>query len=437
MEQGMPPQDLTPAYVCAPLSLLMLWLSLRLRRQQRLLSDLPTSKTQGVFIGLVELAGTAEAEAPLRSYLAEAPCVHYSFQVEEQWSRTVTETYTDQDGKTQPRTRQESGWTDVAHGGDVQDFYLHDDTGVVLIRPEGAKVEPITVFNETVSRSHPLYYAKGPLEAVADSDHRRRFTERAIPLHAPLYVVGQARERRDVVAPEIAWDRNAPLFLISTRSEKSVQRGKAGWSWAWWVLGLLLAGGAGFVLLALHPAALVAAIGAYLLLWAGTWVWMVFNSLIGLRARVRAAWSLVDVELKRRHDLIPPLVSIVSAMSGHETSVQTAVAALRAQLAATPPGVAGPDFAGVAGAIRVVAEKYPAITAQENFAQLHSSLVETEQRIALARGYYNDIATQLATRLERVPDRWVGALVHMQPEALLTATDFERAPVEVQLADTH
>lgn len=423
-----------PSLACAVVSPALLWLSLHQRRKQRLLADLPTSKAHGVFIGLVELKGTAESAAPLRSFLAEAACVHYAFDVQEHWSRTVVETYTDGNGKTQTRTRHESGWTSVASDAAIQNFYVQDDTGAVLVRPAGATLEPVVVFDETVSRGHPFYYGKGPDTTVANSDHRRRFVERAIPLHAPLYVVGQARERSDLVAPEIARDPAAPLFLVSMRSEQSVQTRQAVWSWVWWSLGLAAACGLVAPFMRTTPAPLFIASAAYLAIWALCWVWMVFNSLIVLRGRVRQAWSLIDVQLKRRHDLIPNLVAAVTGLQSHEQSVQTVVAALRSQLAATPPGVAGADFAGLASSIRVVAEKYPTLVAQEGFAQLHRSLVETEQRIALARTYYNDIATHFATRLERVPDGWVARLVCMEPASLLAAANFERAPVAVTLA---
>ena len=98
------------------LGLVLFFLALRAGRRQRLLSDLPTSKTTGVFIGLVELKGTAEAEQPLVSFLAEASCVYFQWHVDEHWSRTVTETYTDSEGRTQTRTRTESGWTTIALG---------------------------------------------------------------------------------------------------------------------------------------------------------------------------------------------------------------------------------------------------------------------------------------------------------------------------------
>ncbi|HEY0943695.1 MAG TPA: LemA family protein [Opitutaceae bacterium] len=424
-------------------SLPCLWASLHLRRKQRLLHDLPTSKAHGVFIGLVELKGSAECEAPLTSHLAASPCVHYAWRVEEHWSRTVVETCTDKDGKRRTRTRRESGWTTVAQGGESTLFYLRDDTGAVRVDPRGAKIEPHTLFDRTVSRGEPLYYEKGPAGAVAHSDHRRRFVETGVPLHAPLYVVGQARERHDVVAPEIAADGNAAIFLISTRAEEHVQSGYAGWSWFWWAVGLAALGaGAWFsantgdaLLSTPHIAGLAAAgLGVYLLVWGACWVWMVYNSLVGLRERVRQGWSLIDVQLKRRNDLLPNLATAISGLSGHERETQRALAVLRAQRQATAPGVSGPDYDGVASELRAVVETYPQLVAQEGFAALQGELVSTEQRIALARSYYNDIATQWATRLERVPDRWVARLGSMRPEPLLAAAHFERAAVEVTFA---
>jgi hypothetical protein len=418
-------------------AVLLLWGSLRLRRRQRLLADLPTSKAAGVFVGLAELKGSAECEAPCTSYLAEKNCVHYGYTIEEQWSRTVTETTTDKDGKAQTTTRRESGWATVGSGGEAVDFYVQDDTGAVLVRPAGAKIEPLTLFDETVSRGDQLYYAKGPDTAVADSDHRRRFVERGIPLHTPLFVVGQARERADVVAAEIAADKQAEIFLISTRSEEKVQSGYGVWSWVCLALGLgALCGGLWLYgdrrQISIVPLHYLAVGAGYLAIFALSWVWMVYNSLVGLRERTRQGWSLVDIQLKRRHDLIPGLATACAGLAAHERETQTALAAMRAQQEATAPGAPGPDFAGIAGELRSVIERYPALKAQEGFLKLNRELVETEQRVALARAYYNDIATAFATRLERVPDRWVAALGRMQRPALLSAENFERANVAVK-----
>jgi hypothetical protein len=423
------------------LALLCLFGALRAGRKRRLLDGLPTSKTTGVFIGLVELKGTAEAEQPLVSLLAAMRCVAYRWEVEESWSRQVTETTTDGAGKSQTRTRTENGWTTVAQGGEEAPFYLEDDCGVIRVRPEGAKLEPQTVFDRTVGLSDPLYYEKGPAGAVPNSDHRRRFVERVIPLHAALLVVGQAREREDVVAAEIAADRNAPMFLISTRSEKQVSRGLRLVFWLLGALGVVLSVGGLAVrdVLAHRPpgpdAPLFVGVGAaYSLLWLLGWVWMTYNSLIDLRQRVRQGWANVDVELKRRHELIPNLVAIVGGLRDYERKAQTELAALRAQLAATPPGEAGPDPAGCLPALRAVAEAYPELSASADFLRLQQQLAETEQRIALARSYFNEIATFYNTRLEVVPDRFVAALGRLRPQALMGAEGFERAPVTVSLA---
>jgi hypothetical protein len=424
------------------LALVALLFGLRAGKRKRLVDNLPTSKTTGVFIGLVELKGTAEVEQPLVSYLTATRCVCYRWQVEESWSRTVTETYTDSQGKSQTRTRTESGWTTVASGGEEKPFYLQDDCGAIQIQPAGAKLEPASVMSQTCGRSDPLYYGKGPATSVANSDHRRRFTEHAIPLHAPLFVVGHAREREDVVAAEIAVDKQVPLFLISTRSEQQVSRGFRLGFWLLGVLGLAFAVGgfvaanamaAGVDVATEMPIFVVAGVG-FFVAWLFGWVWMVYNSLIELRQRVRQGWANVDVQLKRRHDLIPILVNAVSGLRDYERTVQTELAALRTQLGATAPGTPGPDAAATLPLVRAIVEKYPELKASESFLGLQSQLSETEQRIALARSYFNDIATFYNTRLQVVPDRFVARMGALQPQALMAAADFERAPVQVTLA---
>jgi len=425
----------------AALALVCLGFALRTGRRQRLVASLPTSKTTGVFMGLVEVRGTAEAEQPLVSRLTESRCVWYRWQVEESWSRRVTETDTDGAGETRTRTRTESGWTTVAEGGEEAPFYLRDDCGAIRIQPAGAKIEPQTVVSRTCGPTDTMYYGKGPPGGVSNSDHRRRFVERAIPLHAPLFVAGHAREREDVVAAEIAADRSAPLFLISTRSEQQVSRGLLLSFRLLGALGLVLAV-AGFVVrdLAMNrepaPDAAVFALAGmgYLAAWLLGWIWMVFNSLIELRQRVRQGWANVDVQLRRRHDLIPNLVGIVTGLRDHERTAQAELAAMRAQLAATPPGEPGPEPAGCLPALRAVAEAYPSLKADTVFLRLQGQLSESEQRIALARSYFNEIATHYNTRLQSVPERVVALLAGLKPQALMGAEDFERAPVAVNLA---
>ena len=423
------------------LALLCLYFSLRAARRRRFVDNLPTSKTTGVFLGLVELKGTAEAEKPLTSFLAETACVYYTWSVEEHWSRTVTETYTDSQGRTQTRTRHESGWKTVASGGEEIAFHLQDDCGVIRIQPAGAKMEPVEVFDTTCGRTDPLYYGKGPALAVADSDHRRHFVERAISLHARIYIMGQARERNDIVAPEIAHEGHEPMFLISTRTEEQVS---SGLHWTFrlaGLLGLILCVG-GFVgrdiALERDPQFFIATYFlagiSFLFMWFVGWFWMVYNSMIDLRQRVRQAWANVDVQLKRRYDLIPNLVRAVEGMRDHEQKLQAELAQLRLQLQATPPGEPGPDHQACSVIMAAAVESYPELKANESFLNLQKNLVDTEQRIALARSYFNDIATFYNTRLQIIPDRFVAALGTMKPQTLMAANYFERAPVRVQLA---
>ena len=165
------------------------------------------------------------------------------------------------------------------------------------------------------------------------------------------------------------------------------------------------------------------------------WLVTVYNSIVELRQRVEQGWGQVEIQLKRRHDLIPNLVDTVKGFRDHEAQTQTALAGLRSQLGATAPGQAGADFASIQNQVSILKEAYPELKADTNFIALQQELSDTEQRIALARAYFNSIATFYNTRLQVVPDRFIAALGAMKPRALMEANDFERAPVEVNFAD--
>ncbi len=421
----------------AVIALVCLFAAFRFLRKKRLVDDMPTSKTLGVFIGLAELKGTAESDKPLTSYLAGMPCVLYTWKIEEHWSRTVTSI----GAKGVPTTRHESGWTVVAKDQQKAPFYLKDDTGVIRIIPDGAEIQDKQIFNKTCRFSDPLYFAKGPLKEIADSDHERRFTETAIPLHANLYIMGQARQREDIVAAEIAKDKNCPMFLVSTRTEKQISSGLGFWFWGWLVIGLLaIVGGVWLGNIVFRPfqplsgLSFLITVGGYLLIIVLGWMWLVYNSLINLRQRVQQGWFEVDIELKRRNDLIPNLVQVVEGYSAHESTLQELVANLRQQLTATPPGVAGPDYAGFMPTLRAAVESYPDLKASDLFLKLQDELSGTEQRIALARDYFNQIVTFYNTRLEIIPDTLLAKVMRLKPQTLMGAAGFERAPVKVVLA---
>lgn len=423
------------------LALLCLFFAIRAGRRLRFLIDTPTSKAKGVFVGMVEVTGRASTAEPVRTLLAGQDAVWFHFEIEEEWERWETEITQDSKGNTQTRQVLRTGWTTVAKGGRTPPFDIKDDTGTVLVRPDGAKVEPEKVFDRTVGHGDPLYFGKGPPQEIDNSRHQRRFTERAIPLDAPLFVAGHARERVDAVAPEIAADRGQELFLISCRGEQKVQGGYRLLFWALGVAGLLPLPVAGWLVAAetdtapnqLLLAGLAAGMAA---LWALAWLWMTFNSMVQLRNRVDQAWSLIDVQLKRRADLIPRLVGVVTGLRDHENRVQTEVATLRAQATAAAPGGPGVALEGTRSTMESVVENYPQLKADDAFLGLQRELSDTETRIALARDYFNGIATHHNTRLEIVPDRWIAPLAGLHPRPFFTAETFERAAVPVNFNES-
>ncbi len=140
----------------------------------------------------------------------------------------------------------------------------------------------------------------------------------------------------------------------------------------------------------------------------GLWLVATYNGLVRLRNLVQESWRQIDVELHRRHDLIPNLVETVKGYATHERAVFEEVTAARA--AAASPGT-GPaeqaaqenQLTSALGRLFAVAEAYPVLRASENFAQLQTELSTTEDRIAAGRRFYNANVRALNTRVESFP----------------------------------
>jgi hypothetical protein len=253
--------------------------------------------------------------------------------------------------------------------------------------------------------------------------------------------MGQARERADVVAAEIAKDKNAPMFLISMQTEKQVSSGYGRWCFFWISLGLVLMLAGVFVQSRLDPFAMQTGFASYVVaalvylaaLLAG-WTWTVHNSLVSLGQRVRQAWSQVEIQLIRRHDLISNLIPAVEGYKIHEKETQELVAKLRTQFATANNRPDNPELKGLSPEINIILEQYPDLKAGESFLALQRALSDTENRIALARTYYNDITTFYNSRLVVLPDRFVAAITELTPKLLMGAAGFERAPIKVTLS---
>ena len=156
-----------------------------------------------------------------------------------------------------------------------------------------------------------------------------------------------------------------------------------------------------------------------------------FNRLVKDRNRVRSAWSDIDVQLTRRHDLVPRLVAAVQAYAGHERATLEAVTELRAQSVASNRLA---DKAGLEDRLQtgvhkllLLAEAYPDLKANKNFIELQNELVELEDHLQYARRFYNGSVRVLNTRIETVTDMIVAQLFRFRP-ADFFAADNRDAP---------
>jgi LemA protein len=160
----------------------------------------------------------------------------------------------------------------------------------------------------------------------------------------------------------------------------------------------------------------------------GIWI---FNRLVRLRNRVRAAWSDIDVQLTRRHDLIPMLVEAVRGYAAHEQSLFQTVTALRTRAIGTqsPAELATLEAAleQSLGRLILLNEAYPDLKASENFLRLQRDLVDVEEHLQYARRFYNGAVRELNDGIQKVPDLLVARLFAFAPAEYYLARDSERA----------
>jgi len=181
------------------------------------------------------------------------------------------------------------------------------------------------------------------------------------------------------------------------------------------------------------------------------WVIAVYNKLVALRNRFKNAFAQIDVQLKRRYDLIPNLVETAKGYLTHERSTLEAVIAARNNAAgATQRAAANPadgeamkqmmtaeaGLSGAMGRFFALAEAYPDLKASQNMMQLTEELTSTENKIAFARQAYNDSVMSYNTAIESFPDNYVAGFGSFPPATLLEATESaeERKAVKVSFS---
>lgn len=436
--------------------------------------DTPTSACAAVFVGRNEVIGRAQPHVTLTSPVTGQSCVWFRWQLQ-RWKRG---------------SRNRGGrWVNVEKRSSTAPFWLVDDTGGVLVRPRGASIDPPRTFQQR-AHSSGLRWSRNDLRMATYQgqdavEHERARAEGwpsstgtggwlgnndAVPIASlgrnyrirewrldpgsSLYVLGPAGMRRDVVALEFDEGHGPGELFISTRSETQVARGAL-----WATIGsllLALAGAVGF------PAAVHAmqtdgtfgpepgspstleAVGGWMLL-AGVsmalvivalyWI-RLYNRLVAVKQQAANSWSLIDVALRRRHDLLPNLVEVTKEYARHEQEVLEAVAGLR--LGEVLPGSEElPTDATVDGAtelnhiewrsahsLMALGEAYPDLKANTAFQDLTRRITEAENQVAYARQYYNDAVTVLRDRRQTFPGNLVARYV-TTPSWHLFAADAE------------
>lgn len=168
------------------------------------------------------------------------------------------------------------------------------------------------------------------------------------------------------------------------------------------------------------------------------WLILIYNSLVSVRNDVQSAWKQIDVQLKRRHDLIPNLVQTVKgAMEFEQDTLEKVISArARAVSAGTPASKAEAEnmLTQALGKLFAVMENYPALKSNQNVMQLQEELTSTENRISFARQLYNDLVANYRTKLQVFPNTVVSSLFNFRPEDYFGAEEADRAVPAVNLS---
>ncbi|MGA1046668.1 MAG: LemA family protein [Minisyncoccia bacterium] len=161
----------------------------------------------------------------------------------------------------------------------------------------------------------------------------------------------------------------------------------------------------------------------------------VYNSLVSLRQKVSEAWSDIDVQLKRRYDLIPNLVETVKGYATHESTVFEDVTKARSQ-AMNASGLhdkseAENMLSGTLKSLFAVSESYPELKANENFLELQRELSDTENKIQASRRFYNSVVMSLNTKIESFPDSVVASIGKFEKKEYFEIAEAEKENVKV------
>ncbi|MFW5968749.1 MAG: LemA family protein, partial [Persicimonas sp.] len=366
-------------------------------RKKRVMENVPTAKVDGVTVGLNELKGKAVADEPVIAPFSGEECIYCKYSICEK-----------------PRVEHvldESAETTVVESEVVvcDEFFLHDHSGKIRVRASrddtSGKPLPEVEFlaertlDEIIEPDDPDYHRYHRAVDASEGNRPRDFTEKIIRSGEDIYLLGPVRQRDDAVEPEVAVgddEGDGEIdFIIANKSENELVESHTLWSLATFVMGLLAGLIVGFVVIVdqvgtpMEPTLMSIGL-AWVILVAMAYFKLVYDGLVEVRHRKERAFSMLDVEYKRRSDLIPRLVDVVSAAAEHESELQETLAEARSTGNAgdLDEAEAGPAIQRQTKALNTVfarVEDYPELKSDKTFARLIDQLTECEDKIALAR----------------------------------------------------
>ncbi|CAN5559937.1 hypothetical protein BH10ACT1_BH10ACT1_04690 [soil metagenome] len=452
------------------LAVLAILASLKSWRKKWEVDDTPTSTCRGVFVGRNEVTGrVVPTHQPLAAPFSGLACVWFEWHLERYRS--------DDDG---------GSWVTVERRATAAPFWLEDDTGRILVRPRGADLDPEQTVHNTLGRDYAppysrwqlrqwvlvgedvverqrsladpgfwepptasTFFRQGTGDAISALRGKNRITERVLRAGQPVYVLADARPRSD--GPGLELCAEAGPLMLTTKGEEEVAEGEgsnARWQafWAAALTVLFTSLLSNIVTGDLHwtwPVATVAAEAAFFFLVA---LVRNYNRQVTVKQQAAKAWSMIDVSLRRRADLLPSLARVAEGYARHEQATQQSLAQLRSD-PGLPPEEELPaestlvtaeasdrgQRSAAAGAF-ALAEGYPDLKADAVFLDLQRRITEAEEAVASARHFYNDAINVLRDRRQQLPGSLFARMVPVPSWRLFEADEADRDVPDLALA---
>lgn len=406
-------------------------------RRRRRYADRATTPAAALFAGFNIVKGRAWVASPRSSHRTDTASIWWRYELEEERQHTRTVTESDGRGGTRTRTETYTQWHTIETRDDeVPEFEVVDDTGTALVRLAGAKVVPRQIHQEVFRRQDERGFLVRLFSAGSGATGRYRETEQVVAMGDALFVVGECTLDDDRMIPVLSHK-----VMVSTRTKQSHVR--------WLAVGVVSAVFVAIAATAIGVATMIRphapgdpiawgpGLGAGLVFLALAWAVTTYNRLRLVAQGADRAWSLIDVQLRRRHDLIPALRSTVAAHAAHEEATLLAVAEVRTAAPDDEAGQLSDEAETQTTQLRriiAVAEATPDLTADASFARLRRELADTEDRIAASRTFYNDSLTIVRDRQRSFPSLIVARRVPIAHRDHIDARGFERTVPTIEHA---